>query len=74
MNLWLFWIWQHHISSYFDYSSSDYQVELLKENVGENVEELPGNDEDEAMMEVLETDYSALRWKSIPSENTDSNK
>ncbi|XP_078358629.1 SMC5-SMC6 complex localization factor protein 2-like [Oculina patagonica] len=52
---------ENHITTYFEYSSSDYQVELLKENVGENVDELPGNEEEEAMTGVQETDLNSSR-------------
>ncbi|XP_022805706.1 uncharacterized protein LOC111342848 isoform X3 [Stylophora pistillata] len=48
---------EHHIASYFEYSTSDYQVELLKENE-ENLEELPENDEEESMTGVQDMDSS----------------
>ena len=60
----IFWISQHHITSYFEHSSSDYQVELLKENVEEDFEEgSPGNEEEETMAGAQEMDCSTLRWK-----------
>jgi len=52
---------EHHITSYFEHSSSDYQVELLKENVEEHVEESPGNKEEETIAEAQEMDCSTLR-------------
>lgn len=55
----IFCIWQHHITSYFEHSSSDYQVELLKENVEQDVgEESPGNEEEETMAGTQEMDCS----------------
>lgn len=50
--------WQHHIASYFEHSTSDYQVELLRENEDKNLEELPENEEEEAMTGVQEMDLS----------------
>lgn len=49
---------EHHIASYFEHSTSDYQVELLRENEDKNLEELPENEEEEAMTGVQEMDLS----------------
>ena len=56
------------LTSYFEHTSSDYKVELLKENVGKNVEDLPDDEEEgeeEAMTGVQETDVNTSRKLKI---------